>query len=259
MWSRAELKGRAKQVLSDIYWKALLISIVIYLVGGSGNVPDYSYTKRSNVLSSQNIDTSFMKYIWELTAMIVGAIGIIAIILGLRILIGYTLEVGGRKYFVQSAQHKENKGCFRYAFNTKCYTGIIGTMLLRAIFNFLWHLLLFFPGVIKTYAYRMVPYILADNPNIGANKAIKLSNDMTDGHKFHMFILDLSFIGWYLLGALGFYLLGAFGLFVGMLLVLPYVNATYAELYLVLRQNAIDNNFCSYEDLFQESSQTQEF
>jgi len=48
----------------------------------------------------------------------------------------------------------------------------------------------------------MVLYILADNPNIGAAEAITLSNEMTKGHKFDMFVLDLSFIGWYLLGSL---------------------------------------------------------
>lgn len=87
----------------------------------------------------------------------------------------------------------------------------------------------------------MVPYILADNPNIGVKKAIALSNEMTLGHKFDMFVLDLSFIGWYLLGAL------AFG--IGVFFVLPYENATDAELYLVLRKNALETNLCSSEDL----------
>lgn len=62
-----------------------------------------------------------------------------------------------------------------------------------------------------------------------------------DGHKFNMWVLDLSFIGWYLLGMLA--------LLIGTLFVMPYVNATKAELYLVLRQNALDNRLCSYEEL----------
>jgi len=56
-----------------------------------------------------------------------------------------------------------------------------------------------------------------------------------------MWVLDLSFIGWYLLGALLF--------LVGVLFVMPYENATKAELYLVLRKNALDNGLCSYEEL----------
>lgn len=114
-------------------------------------------------------------------------------------------------------------------------------MLWRAFLNFLWYLLLIIPGIVKSYAYRMVPYILADNPNIGYERAVELSMKMTDGHKFNIWVLDLSFIGWYLLGILA--------LFIGILFVMPYVNATNAELYLVLRQNALDNRICSYEEL----------
>lgn len=255
MWTRRELKERAKQVLSNIYWKALLISIVIYLAGGSENTPNYRYNRSNRSYNSINIDTSYVKYFWELSAIVLGVIGIIVVIIALRILIGYALEVGGRKYFIQSAQYKDNKGCFRFSFGTDRYIGIISTMLLRAVYNFLWFLLLIIPGIMKSYAYRMVPYILADNPNIGADKAIKLSNDMTEGYKFDMFILDLSFIGWYLFAAIGGFFLGAIGLFLGILFVLPYVNATYAELYLVLRQNAIDYNYCSYDDLFPEGTE----
>ena len=87
----------------------------------------------------------------------------------------------------------------------------------------------------------MVPYILAENPNIGNRRAIELSNKMTDGHKFDMFVLDLSFIGWKLLGVLT--------LGIGLIFLDPYINATKAELYLVLRENALNSGICSYEEL----------
>lgn len=87
----------------------------------------------------------------------------------------------------------------------------------------------------------MFPYILAENPNIGVKRAIELSNKMTDGHKFEMFILDLSFIGWCLLGVL------ACG--IGIIFVFPYQNATNAKLYLVLRNNALSRYWCDYSEL----------
>ncbi len=64
---------------------------------------------------------------------------------------------------------------------------------------------------------------------------------MTDGEKWDMFVLDLSFIGWYIIGALA--------LGIGVLFVNPYVDATKAELYLILRKKAIDNKLTSYEEL----------
>ncbi len=87
----------------------------------------------------------------------------------------------------------------------------------------------------------MVPYILADNPAMNYKDAIALSNKMTDGEKLDMWVLDLSFIGWYLLGALA--------LLIGILFVHPYYNATQAELYIHLRKRAIDRGYCSASDL----------
>lgn len=239
MWTRKELKDKAKAVLRKTYWSAFWISIVIALAGGtngwgsgggshSNDSIDYVY---SNIHDNGFINWRFIS---------IALIALIVIIV-IRIFIGYCLEVGGRRYFVKSAQYKDNKKCFSFGFNEQNYMGIVKTMLLTNVFIFLWTLLLIIPGIIKSYAYRMVPYILADNPNIGAQEAIALSNEMTKGHKFDMFVLDLSFIGWYLLGAIA--------LGVGVLFVMPYENATNAELYLVLRKDALKNNLCSYEDL----------
>lgn len=247
MWSRKELKDRAKSVLREIYWAAFGVSIVIALAGGNdgwGSGGGGSHSRNSNDFIYSNIhDNYFMN--WHLIPDILIVFIIFTV---LRIFIGYCLEVGGRKYFVQSAQYKDNKKCFSFGFDGQNYIGIVKTMLLTKIYIFLWTLLLIIPGIVKSYAYSMVPYIIADNPNIGAREAIALSNEMTMGHKFHMFILDLSFIGWYLLGALA--------LGIGVFFVMPYENATNAELYLVLRKNALENNLCSYKDLLLEEPLT---
>lgn len=238
MWTRKELKERAKALLNSIYWKAFLISIVIALAGGN-NGRGGSGGSTSN--SSNSIQSNINNNIFSSLIFLALIIGMVFLIIALRIFLGYPLEVGGRRYFVQSAQYRDNKKCFSFAFDGQNYMGIMLTMLLKGVQNLLWYLLLIIPGIVKAYAYRMVPYILADNPNIGCKKAIALSNRMTDGHKFDMFILDLSFIGWYLLGLLA--------LVVGMLFVMPYENATNAELYIVLRRNALESNWCSYDDL----------
>ena len=67
---------------------------------------------------------------------------------------------------------------------------------------FLWTLLLIVPGIIKSYAYSLVPYILNDNPEMNSKEALDLSEKMMDGHKGELFVLQLSFIGWELLGIL---------------------------------------------------------
>ena len=87
------------------------------------------------------------------------------------------------------------------------------------------------PAIIKSYQYKMVPYVLANNSTIDGKRARELSTSMTDGNKWKLFVLDLSFIGWLLLGCL------ACG--IGVLFVLPYINASYAEAYTCLKAEAM--------------------
>ena len=96
-------------------------------------------------------------------------------------------------------------------------------MLLMGIFVFLWTLLLIIPGIIKGFAYSLVPYILVDKPELSANEAINLSIKMMKGHKFDFFWLCLSFIGWILLAIL------TFG--IGLFWLMPYMYTAYAAFY----------------------------
>ena len=69
------------------------------------------------------------------------------------------------------------------------------------IFTFLWSLLLFIPGIVKSYSYALTPYIKADAPNMTAKECIRQSMEIMKGNKMKLFIQDLSFIGWGLLVA----------------------------------------------------------
>lgn len=100
-------------------------------------------------------------------------------------------------------------------------------------------------SLVKTYSYRFVPFILADNPRYGAMASLRLSKRMARGHKGGMFFLDLSFIGWWLLTAIC-----CFGLpFAFWLLVGPYYHATQAELYGAVRTDAVSRGLVTMEAL----------
>lgn len=246
-WTREQLKTRAKAVLKGSYWKAFLVSIIMGLLGGGRNGVNFqnNFNRNGNNRYGGYFDKPFMDYTRDMIPYIVPIItviiGVFLLVLCIRIFIGYAIEIGGRRYFVKAAEYDVNLNNLGYSFNGERYMGIIKTMLYKDVLVFLWTLLLIIPGVIKSYAYKMVPYILADNPNIGHKRAIEISNAMTDGEKFNIWVLELSFIGWYLLGLL------AFG--IGMIFVPPYVNATEAELYLIFRKKAIDTGMCSPEEL----------
>lgn len=93
----------------------------------------------------------------------------------------------------------------------------------------LWLFLFIVPGFIKAYEYSMIPYLLAENPNITTDEAFSLSKQMTTGQKMDLFVLDLSFLGWIILGLI------CCG--IGILFVLPYPEATNAEVYLNLKES----------------------
>ena len=77
-------------------------------------------------------------------------------------------------------------------------------MFLRDLFTALWSLLLVVPGIVKHYEYLMVPYIIAENPAMDYKEAFQISKQMMDGEKMEAFIMDLSFLGWYLLTSCNF-------------------------------------------------------
>jgi uncharacterized membrane protein len=118
----------------------------------------------------------------------------------------------------------------------------LGGMLFMELFVFLWSLLFVIPGIVKALAYSMTPYILADCPNVRATDAIKLSMRMTRGHKGGIFVMCLSFIGWWLLSAITFGILQL--LFVG-----PYTNTSFAGLYVDLKARALNNGIIRPEEL----------
>jgi uncharacterized membrane protein len=95
--------------------------------------------------------------------------------------------------------------------------------------------------VIKSLSYSMTAYILTDNPMIGYDRALKLSIAMTHGQKWRMFVLYLSFIGWGLLALL------TAG--IGCLFLAPYISATQAQLYVRLRDGAINSGLTSTSEL----------
>ncbi len=103
------------------------------------------------------------------------------------------------------------------------FTRVFGTLFLKGVYIFLWTLLFIIPGFIKSYSYILTEYILRDYPELKFNGAIERSMAMMKGHKFDLFYLHLTFIGWALLCCLT--------LGIGFLWLSPYMNAAQAHFY----------------------------
>jgi len=196
----------------------------------------------------KDIDTSnawdFVKKVFPIAIgfIILGSIIAIAVSLALKIFVANPLKMGCRAFYKESTKSPLNNiKPLGTGFRGGNYGNVVKTMFFRDLYTFLWTLLFIIPGIIKAYAYRMVPYILADNPKMETGEAIALSQKMMMGEKWKTFVLDLSFLGWYILGMLA--------LGIGTLFVHPYKFSTDAQLYIALRGKALGEGYSSQEQL----------
>lgn len=276
MWTRAELKSKAKFSFKRNYWKSVLISLILaLLVGGGSSGSSISSAVSNNLIGSSdssvtddysNDDSSLyegndfyddtydgnieddiddLKSMADNTAGMM-AIGIflivfiivfvvlMAVVILLDVFIFNPLEVGCKKYYLRNLNEPAQVGNIGYAFDNN-YKNITKTMFFRDLFTVLWTLLFIIPGIVKSYEYQMIPYLLADNPQMTKEQAFEESKRMMQGQKWKAFVLDLSFIGWNILSALTLGILGIF-------YVQPYMDATHAALYEALRYGMPYNN-----------------
>lgn len=173
-------------------------------------------------------------------SMILTILAILLVVsLLLSIFVYSVVYVGGCRFFVVNASEKASMAELVYGFTNGRYMKNVSVMFFVNLYTFLWSLLLIIPGIIKSYEYRMVPYILADFPDVSRQEAFAMSKKMMDGEKWNAFVLDLSFFGWELVSAFTFGIAGIF-------YVNPYVYATNAELYLSLKNSVIPSQNMNY-------------
>ena len=150
-------------------------------------------------------------------------------------ILGGTLQMGYADFLLK--QHDGKETSFNDLFSKFDHFGTgFAQRFLRSLYTFLWGLLFIIPGIIKGYAYAMTPFILAEHPNMTASQAIRLSEELMDGYKSELFVLDLTFIGWNILAAMTWNL--------GNIALNPYKNAAYAAFY---RQIQAEKQYTSYE------------
>ncbi len=116
-----------------------------------------------------------------------------------------------------------------------CHVGVV--QLVTNLFAFLWGLTIA-GGIIKHYSYYLVPCILAENPAVGTMEAITLSRKMMKGHKWECFVLELSFLGWELLGILT---MGISDIFFTAPYKVAVMGEYYAELRRLCQEKGLDN------------------
>ncbi len=224
MWDRKLLKTNAKQALAGKWLMGVVACLIYNIVWGISQ----RYGAAADVVGSIGAGNITFDLLTVLLSLV------------LSFLICPLLSVGMRRYFMENRQGKPPIGSIFSVFQDN-FGNVALVSLIVALKTALGYILLIVPGVIWQYRYAMVPYLLAENPSMNYSRAMELSRAMMHGEKWNYFVLELSFIGWWILA------LCAFG--IGPLFLRPYVEATQAEFYAAMRAKAFANGFSNETEL----------
>ena len=223
-----ELRAKAWESLKGKYWMAFVVTSVTGLICSICNAFVSFGQNLSEVLGL--VDPAEMDSTMALGALVLNGVVIVSAIIGAlySIFVTEALTVGTCNYFIKNTDSKPSFRDVFSGFKVK-YGRNIGTLLLVSIKTVLWTLLFIIPGIIKSFEYAIIPYILADDPEISSEDAFKKAKQMMNGNKWRLFKLNFSFFGWFLLCVLT--------LGIGTFFLIPYVNAATAEFYVELKNN----------------------
>lgn len=219
MINRFEIKNSAKSALSTCYMKCVAVSLVLTLslygfYGGSGGS---QATADSASLTLSSIPARLLPLLFGILSISF----IISILI--RVFLLKPLEIGCRKYFLYTHSGVQPIGIIASPYSNS-YLNQVKILFFRDLFLTLWTMLFIIPGIVKSYSYRMIPYILAEDPSIDMQTAFSRSMEMMNGRKIEVFAYDLTFIGWYLLSSLTCGIVGIFYFY-------PYKALADAKLY----------------------------
>lgn len=222
MWTISEVKERGKSAFVKNYWRTVLAAFILALLTAGSSMSGSAH-------SMKNTDPAMIpnEEMAALITLIAGMAVIYTIVWSLlRLFLLNPLEVGCHAFLKNNIEGQVTLEELKAGFGN--YIKTVITILLRDIFLALWFCLLFIPGLIKSYSYMMVPYILTDEPDLSSMEVIKRSCDLMKGNKWRAFLLDLSFIGWGILSVVT-------GGLVGVFYSEPYRRSAKAALYLELK------------------------
>ena len=224
-----DFRASAREALTGKWWDAVVAGILASILGAasptatSGFSINFNFDFDSAEVPLGPIEEIFTPENLVIIAGVLAAafaaglvIGTAFFILGSIILPGYSkfnLDlIDGKKPQISSL--------FDYFRHWK---KAVAANLLRAVLTFLWSLLFIIPGIIASYSYAMVPYIVAEDPDVSPKEALDRSKAMMYGNRWRLFCLEISFIGWAFLVVL------TCG--IGGLWLMPYQQASYADFY----------------------------
>lgn len=213
------LRARARENLRGMWPVAIGVAAIAYLLGGLMYGAQFFPELKTEFTATDLEALRNFEFDRINTHMRVGNINTIGLV---GFILGGVIQLGYAQFLLK--QHDKLEPTWNDLFSQFHRFGQgFAQKFLRGLYCFLWGLLFIIPGIVKAYSYAMTPYIMAENPDMSAQDAIRASMQLMDGHKGELFWLRLTFIGWDILAALTLNL--------GHLALNPYKNAAEAAFY----------------------------
>ena len=206
MWSIRDIKKKGRSALKKNYWRSVVVAALMFLLTTVAS--KLSQIRSRGIL--KNVGFEPLHKMAPNEIMIITGI----VVVGYMSIIVFAVLESAKLTLI-------GEGFSDYAH-------VFVTLLLRDIFVVLWSCLGIFPGLVKGYSYKMVPYLVKDYPDLSETEVITLSRRMMDGNKWRTFLLDLTFVGWLFAGIV------TYGV-ISVLWTYPYYENTIAALYLELK------------------------
>ena len=210
----SDYRRLGRESLQGNWLLSVLVSLIAALLGGAVG----SYGPNLNINLSED-----QKQLFQSFRPLLSALTTYATISGLAsFIIGGTIKLGHCRYLLNQHDRKA-KGIADLFSQFDQFGNGFCLQLLTGIFTALWTLLFIIPGIVASYRYAMAPFIQAEHPEYTATESISASKELMHGHKFELFCLEFSFIGWAILSV--------FTLGIGALFLAPYTAASRAVFY----------------------------
>lgn len=210
----SDYRAIAREKLAGNWKIAMIVALIAFYLGGLLAASNVNINLKLDEDTQISISSALLL---PFTALgLGGLLSIVQFIVGGVIRLGYATHLM-KQHDGEALDIKDLFGQFHRFGDGFCL------YLLEGLYIFLWSLLLVIPGIIASYRYAMAPFIMAENPEMTASEAINASKDLMNGHKWELFCLDFSFIGWNLLNVLT--------MGIGSIALHPYMNAARTAFY----------------------------
>ena len=237
MFERKKYKKFALTQLSGRWTVCVLVTLCISIISFVFSLPDTLNLIRSGYFTA--VLSGDLSELSAASDAVAGSSSYLTSII--QMIVSSILEVATLNVYLKMSRSPEpvSFSAFLEGLNNwaRATLGILWTVL----WLFLWTLLLIIPGIIKSLAYSQIFYIIAEYKEVSVTKALRISMEITRGHKWDIFVMYLSFLGWDLLCLLT--------LEIGSLWLTPYKNMTYTNAYHAMLKEAIESGRIKPEDL----------